>query len=680
MAGAEDKPTFSLTVAIDYPNGEPHLGHAYEKVAADAVGRYHRLMGRAVSYVMGNDEHSLNVAKAAREAGEEPQAYADRMAAAFRATWDGLGIDYTVFRQTSDPRHARAVQELVQRIYDNGYIYPGAYSGWYCVSCEAFYTEKDVPERRCPVHDRPVEWLEEKNYFFRLSAFTEPLRRHYADHPGFVRPPSRRNEMENVLADGLEDISVSRAGAAWGVPVPWDPEHIVYVWFDALITYISALGYPDREGDFARFWPADVHFIGKDITRFHCLVWPAMLMAAGLELPRTVFGHGFINANGERLSKTTGNVVDPAKFTRIYGLDATRYYLLAETPFGQDGNLSPAPFVKRVNSDLANDLGNLLHRTLGMIARFADGVVPAPPSAAIVPSVLAPVWEEAALRYHSAFVDLRPDLAADALLGVVRRANKYIDDSAPWRLARDPDGADALARVLHDLAECLRLLAVAYRPFLIEAPARMAAQLGLAPTAVTAAAAADLAFAEDRVAGARPAPGEPLFPRLDPDEVLATAHGFGAAAERAARERASGALVAAKAAAAPAQQNASAAAPAGAESAPEASAPEVSVEDVHRLDLRVATILTADRVAGTDRLLRLEVDAGEVTPRTIVSGIAEDYAPESLIGRQIILVANLKAAKIRGIVSNGMLLAARDVGGLSLLAPDRRAVPGSRAR
>ena len=671
MADGREPETFSLTVAIDYPNGEPHLGHAYEKVTADAVARYHRLMGRQVSYVMGNDEHSLNVAKAARDAGETPKAYADRMAERFRATWDLLGVDYTVFRQTSDPRHARAVQDLVQRIYDNGYIYPGVYSGWYCVSCEAFYTEKDVAERLCPVHNRPVEWLEEKNYFFRLSAFADALKRHYAEHPEFIRPASRRNEMENVLAQGLEDVSVSRAGAAWGVAVPWDPAHIVYVWFDALITYISALGYPDRDGDFARFWPVDVHFIGKDITRFHCLIWPAMLMAAGLELPRTVFGHGFINANGERLSKTTGNVIEPQAFTRLYGLDATRYYLLAETPFGQDGNLAPAPFVKRINSDLANDLGNLLNRTLGMIGRFARGEVPAPPPQGQVPSVLRPVWEEAARHYHAAFLDLRPDLAADALLGVVRRANKYIDEAAPWRLARAPEEGPTLARVLHDLAECLRLLAIAYRPFLVEAAPRIGAQLGIGAEAVTAAGAADLLFRDDRMGGVRTLPGEPLFPRLDAEAVVATAKGFGAAAERAAAQ-ASGAVAAIAVATAAAPLATTAEAPAARDA--------VAIEDVHRLDLRVATVLRAERVAGTDRLLRLEIDAGDPEPRTIVSGIAEAYAPEALAGRQIIVVANLKAAKIRGIVSNGMLLAARDSAGLSLLGPDRETTAGSPAK
>ncbi|MCL6596439.1 MAG: methionine--tRNA ligase [Firmicutes bacterium] len=647
---------YSLTVAIDYPNGEPHLGHAYEKVAADAIARYHRLMGREVAYVAGTDEHSANVARAAREQGLSPQDYVDRMAQVFRSTWDGLGVGYTVFRQTSDPRHVAAVQHFVQRIHDAGYVYPGTYSGWYCLSCEAFYTEKDVPGRVCPVHGRPVEWLEEKNYFFRLSAFTDRLRRHYEEHPDFVLPETRRHEMESVLREGLEDLSISRAGGTWGVPLPWDPDHTVYVWFDALLTYISALGYPDPDSDFGRFWPADLHLIGKDITRFHCLVWPAMLMAAGLPLPRHVFGHGFMSANGERLSKTTGNVIDPLPFARRYGLDATRYYLLAETPFGQDGNLAPAPFVKRVNSDLANDLGNLLHRTLAMIGRFAAGRVPDPPAEQEERSVLRPVWEEALERYHRAFEEIRPDLAADALLAVARRANKYIDEAAPWRLAREADGEVRLRRALHDLAETLRLLAVAYRPFLVEAPGTIGDQLGVGAAAVLEAGPDDLVFGR-RLAGVTVRPGAPLFPRLDADEVVATAAGFGAAAEAAAAR--------ARAAADPPAPP------------PAADPPEVGIEEVRRLDLRVATVVAAERVAGTDRLLRLRVDAGEGRERTIVSGIAAAYEPAALVGRQIVLVANLRPATIRGIVSEGMLLAAHDGRGLSLLTADRVTEPGA---
>jgi methionyl-tRNA synthetase len=367
-APAQGDKAFYVTVAIDYPNGEPHVGHAYEKVAADALVRYARLRGRPAYYLMGNDEHSQNVVKAARDQGLDPETYCVRMAQLFRSAWDSLGIRYDQFMRTGDPRHATAVRTLVQRLYDRGHVYRGTYSGWYCVSCEAFITEKEVEGGLCPVHKRPVERVEEHNWFFRLSAFRDAVLRHVTEHPDFVQPDPRRNEVLNVLREGLEDISISRARTEWGVPLPWDSGQVVYVWFDALITYLSGAGFGWDEERFGRVWPADVHLIGKDITRFHCVIWPAMLLAAGLPLPRTVYGHGFLNVRGEKLSKTTGNIVDPVRFRARYGTDATRWYLLAETPFGQDGNFAPETFVKRYNSDLANDLGNLLSR--GAAARF----------------------------------------------------------------------------------------------------------------------------------------------------------------------------------------------------------------------------------------------------------------------------------------------------------------------
>jgi methionyl-tRNA synthetase len=641
---------FSLTVAIDYTNGDPHIGHAYEKVTADAVARYRRLRGDAVAFVMGTDEHSLNVARAARAMGLDPQTYCDRMAAVFRGAWDALRISYTSFFQTSDPRHVRAVQDVVARIRDAGYVYRGVYRGWYCASCEAFYTAKDLVDGRCPLHRLPAQEIEEENYFFRLSAFREPLREHLRRHPEFIRPEARRHEIENVLAEGLEDISISRANVDWGVPLPWDASQVVYVWFDALVTYLSAIGYGWDPETFQRFWPADVHFVGKDITRFHCIIWPAMLMAAGLPLPRTVFGHGFLNLNGERLSKTTGNIIDPVAFARRYGLDATRYYLIAETPFGQDGNIAPETFVKRYNSDLANDLGNLLSRTTAMIERYAGGVVPEPAGTA---DGLDEVARSAVADAAAAMDDLRLHDAAAALWRLVHRANKYVDETAPWDLARDPAARPRLATVLYNLAECLRILAIALQIFLVEAPGEIWRQIGLDPEQLAAQRWEDTAWGGLRP-GAAVRRGAPLFARLDAEQVIARAEGFRAPA--------------AVAAAAPAAD-------------PQPAPETVPIDLFRRLDLRLAEVVAAERVPGADRLLRLRVRTGGDAERQIVAGIARHYAPEELIGRRVVLVANLEPALIRGVRSEGMLLAASTPEGeLALVVPDRPLPPGAPVR
>jgi methionyl-tRNA synthetase len=619
-------PVFSLTVAIDYSNGDPHIGHAYEKVAADAVARYRRLRGDEVAYVMGTDEHSLNVARAAREQGLPPQAYCDKMAAVFRGTWDAMGISYTSFFQTSDPRHVRAVQDLVTRIRDAGHVYKGVYRGWYCASCEAFYTEKDLVDGSCPVHKRPAELIEEENYFFRLSAFRDRLLAHIEAHPEFVRPDSRRHEIVNVLREGLEDVSISRGNIDWGVPLPWDPSQVVYVWFDALITYISAIGYGWDPGSFARFWPADVHFIGKDITRFHCIIWPAMLLAAGLPLPRTVFGHGFLNVNGEKLSKTTGNIIDPLAFQKRYGRDATRYYLLAETPFGQDGNIAPGSFVKRYNSDLANDLGNLLSRTTALVERHFQGRVPA----AGEDDGLASMAADSVATAAEAMDDLRIHDALSALWRLVDRANKYVDETAPWRA----DVAQARrAQILYNLCEVLRILGVALQPFLLDAPAEIWRQLGCG-------AVANSRWEDTRWGGLEPGTqilrGAPLFQRLDADEVIRKAEGFKV----------------------PTTQE-------------EPRSQTISIDEFRKIDLRLAEVLAAEKVKGADRLLKLRLRVGE-TEREIVSGIAEHYQPEALVGKRIVIVANLEPATIRGVRSEGMLLAASTADGrLALVVPEQ---------
>ncbi|MDI3269830.1 MAG: methionine--tRNA ligase [Bacillota bacterium] len=504
--------TYYLTVAIDYTNGEPHLGHAYEKVAADVVARAQRLLGRQVFYTMGADEHSHNVMKAAQERGLAVQEYCNRMAALWKETWDELGLSYTHFMQTSDPRHERAVQTLVQRIYDRGYVYRGTYRGLYCRSCEAFYSERDLVDGLCPWHLRPVEVVEEENYFFKLSAFQKPLEELLARSPAFVEPEIRLHEVEKMLEGGLEDISLSRPQTGWGVPVPWDPSHTVYVWFDALITYLSATGYGWEEG-WETLWPADVHFIGKDILRFHCIIWPAMLMAADLPLPRKVFAHGFWYANGQRFSKSLGNVVDPKVLARRYGLDAMRHYLVTEIEFGADGNFTDESILKRTNSDLANDLGNLLNRTTTMLERFFQGRVPH-----------ATVHEDHPLRrlaetvreeYRGHMESFRLRQAVEAVFALVKRANKYIDETQPWAKKEDPAEQ---AIILYALAESLRIAAILLSPVLLQGAPGIFAQLGLDPALLQKARLEDARWG-GLLPGTAIRKGAPLYPRLDPTQV-----------------------------------------------------------------------------------------------------------------------------------------------------------------
>ncbi len=655
---------FYVTAAIDYPNAAPHIGHAYEKVAGDALARYQCLRGRDAFYLLGNDEHSQNVLRAARELGESAPDYCARMAAVFEGAWDAMGIRRDRFMRTDDPRHHAAVQAIVSLLRERGHVYRGVYRGWYCVSCEAFITEKELDDGRCPVHHRPVERVEEDNWFFRLSAFRDAVAAHLEACPQFIQPEARRNEIRMVLREGLDDVSISRASRGWGVPLPWDAQQVVYVWFDALITYLSGAGFGWDPERFERLWPADVHLIGKDITRFHAVIWPAMLLGAGLPLPRAIFAHGFMNLRGEKLSKTSGNVVDPLRFLDRFGLDATRYYLLAETPFGSDGNFAPDSFVKRFNSDLANDLGNLLNREVAMLERFCDGRVPAPPQRS--DDGFAAAAADAASALARAMEGLRLNEGPPAMLALCARANKYIDEQAPWDLARRGE-RERLHAVLYNVAEVLRLLAVGLSPFLVEAPAEIARQLGLPPESVTRAGWDAL-----RWGGLAPdtqvCRGEALFARLDPETVRDDPV-FGSAP----------AAVADPAAARGQEEQAVQTEPTGPKDE-QPAAPPIGIEDLARVSLRVGTVVEAQRLAGADRLLVLQVDLGEGRPRQIVSGIARHYAPDALVGRQVVVVANLKPARFRGVRSEGMLLAAGGADSLRLIGPDGPAAPGDAVR
>jgi methionyl-tRNA synthetase len=458
------KSTFFLTTAIDYVNSSPHVGTAYEKIAADAIARFRRLRGDKTFFLMGNDEHSTNVEKEAVAKGMEPQAYCDMMAETFQNIWRKLNISYDGFIRTTEERHVRSVQRLFTEIHDRGDIYPGTYEGLYCVSCEAFYTEKDLVDGKCPTHKVEPKWISEKNHFFRLSKYQDRLLDHVEKHPEFIAPEIRRNEILNVIKSGLEDVSVSRSSFKWGIPLPIDTSQTIYVWFDALINYISALGYADDDARFSEYWPASLHIIGKDITRFHCILWPAMLMSAGIELPATVLGHGFVSFRGERMSKSLGNIVDPLDVADRFGPDPLRYYLLREVPLDRDGDFSWELFIERYNSDLANDLGNLLSRTLAMIVRYNDGLVEDVLSADEKTGELKSVAEQSIRDYVTSMERCEIDSAVQSTWKLIRRANQFIEETAPWKLAKEQSQRKKLLSALNALLECIRIVAVLLFP------------------------------------------------------------------------------------------------------------------------------------------------------------------------------------------------------------------------
>lgn len=662
---ADSRERFYITTPIYYPNDNLHIGHSYTTVAADALARYHRFRGHDTWFLTGTDEHGQKIERKAASVGKTPQEYVDGVVAGIQRLWSTLHISYDDFIRTTEPRHERVVQQIFQKLFDQGDIYKAEYEGWYCIGCEAFYTEtqvKEWPDKKCPDHDKPVEWVKEESYFFRLSKYADRLLAHIEANPDFVQPPSRRNEIVSFIKQGLEDLCVSRTTFTWGIPVPFDPKHVIYVWVDALSNYITAIGYNQYgEGKhgplWERFWPADVHLIGKDILRFHAIIWPILLMALDLPLPTKVFGHGWVLLQSGKMSKTLGNVVDPLELVPKYSVDAVRYYLLREVPFGQDGTYSEEALVLRTNVDLANDLGNLLSRTTQMVGKFAGGEVPALP-AAEDDGILRDLAKEVVAEYEAALDRLDLPNALAAIWRLVNRANKYIDETAPWNLAKAPagdSGRNRLAAVLYNLVESLRLSAVLLVPFLVETPERIWAQLGL-PGEVRSSDYGAATGWGGTPAGTRIARGQPLFPRID--------------------------LKAGEAAAAsePEPTPAAASTPARPEHGAEEGVVElISIDDFAKVQLRVAEIVSAEKVEKVDKLLKLQVRLGEET-RQIVSGIAQHYTPESLVGKRIVVVANLKPVKLRGIESAGMLLAASNEDGLTLVTTDRPIASGSKVK
>jgi methionyl-tRNA synthetase len=509
------KDTFYVTTPIYYPNDVPHLGHAYTTVATDFVARYHRLRGDHVFFLTGTDEHGKKVPQAARDQGLEPQAFVDQMEPRWREVWERLDISYDDYIRTTEPRHEAAVTKLLTAVYENGRddIYLGTYEGLYCVSCEAYYTEDELVEGMCPIHGTPVEAMSEENYFFRLSAYQDRLLEHYQADPGAVEPESRRNEVLSLIKGGLRDFSISRTSFAWGVPLPWDPKHVCYVWFDALTNYVTAAGYADDPERFERTWPADVHFIGKDILRFHAIYWPAMLMAAGVAPPRQVWAHGFITVGGEKMSKSKLTGIHPFDLVDHFGVDAYRYYFLREIQFGQDGSFSWESMLDRYNADLANGLGNLASRVLAMIDQYFEGELPEatdPAASGDLPQVVS----QAVARYDDLVHQVTLSPAIGAVWDVVARANQYLVEREPWALAKDPHRRGELASVLYASAEVLRILAALASPFMPRAAARLWEQLGH-PEPLEEQRLPAAASWGGLVPGTRVRRGEPLFPRLD---------------------------------------------------------------------------------------------------------------------------------------------------------------------
>src|SRR5271169_2224819 len=659
---------YYITTPIYYVNARPHIGHTYTTVVCDAVARRQRMMGADTWFLTGTDEHGQKIERSAAAAGCSPREFVDKIAGEFRALWDRMGITYDDFIRTTEPRHMRGVQAMFSRLQERGYIYKGSYSGQYCVFDE-LYVDAVGPGVPCPECGRPTETVREENYFFKLSAMGERLLKYYSEHPDFIRPETRRNEVIAFVRSGLRDLSVSRTSFKWGIPVPNDPKHVIYVWLDALANYMTAIGFgsddPADQQKLARYWPADVHMIGKEIVRFHCVYWPAFLLAAGLPLPKSIIAHGWLLFEESKMSKSRGNIVRSETILDTLGQDALRYFLLREIVFGQDGSFSFDALVQRYNSDLANGLGKLASRTLTMITRYFKGEVPYPSNTAHTPAdtAIADAARKAIADFGALFDQYQFSRALETTWGLVSAVDKYIVENEPWSLGekqdKDEESRSRLATVLYTSAEALRIVTALAHPVIPDATAKIWTQMGLGD--IKKFNLAQLEWGQLHL-GTKLGQVQAVFPRADKSAV-----------ERMQQMEGTSATVGVGMGASPVQP--SEARPSSAPKAP-AAVPDgkITIDDFAKVELRVAQVKTAERVKGADKLLRLEVDLGTEV-RQLVAGIAEAYEPETLIGRKVVIVANLAPRKLRGLESNGMIVAASPEGGKPVLASFLEDVP-----
>ncbi len=643
---------FYITTPIYYPSDKLHIGHAYTTTIADSLARWHKFTGKDVYFLTGSDEHGQKIQRIAKEKGVTPKAYVDEIVVSFKKLWERLNIEYDDFVRTTDTRHHLAVQEVFRRIHEKGDIYKSTYQGNYCTPCESFWVESKLVDGNCPDCGRKVEIVEEESYFFKIGKYADRLLQHIADHPGFIQPESRRKEMVNFIKGGLEDLCVSRTTFDWGIGVPVDDKHVVYVWFDALTNYLTGVGFPDNEKMIETWWPADVHLVGKEIMRFHTIIWPSILLALDFPLPKTVFGHGWLLSDSDKMSKSKGNVVDPHALIDEFGVDPIRHFLLREISFGQDGNFSRRALIERTNSDLANDLGNLLNRSLAMLGKYFDGIIPSPGSVEVFDQELQDLAAVVRKKLVAQIDDLAINDGLATLWQLVSRANKYIDECAPWALAKDGN-IERLQTVMYNTMEVQRIIALFIKSFLPQTGERIWAQLGI-PVALDKQTIEDTQWGGLQI-GTETKKGDPIFPRID---LVAEAEKQSAAKEKAQQKK----QVDKKAVVEKVVDGV------------------IGIEDFGKVQLVIAKILQAESVKGADKLLKLQVDSGD-DQRQIVAGIAKYYTPDQLVGKNIVIVANLKPVKLRGELSQGMLLAASTKDGkLELVSVTDQITPGSRVK